>query len=40
MIKISLIRKGCNGLAYKVNYTKEKEKLDEIVEDQGSLKRS
>ncbi len=35
MIKISLIRKGCNGLAYKINYTREKEKLDEIVEEQG-----
>lgn len=33
MIKLSLIRKGCNGLSYKINYTKEKEKLDELYQE-------
>lgn len=35
MIKLSLIRKGCNGLSYKINYTKEKEKLDELYEEEN-----
>ncbi len=39
MIKISLVRKGCNGLSYKINYTDKKEKLDEVVEEDGNLTR-
>lgn len=35
MIKISLIRKGCNGLSYSINYTNKKEKLDEIHQQDG-----
>lgn len=33
MIKLSLVRKGCNGLSYKINYTKEKNKLDELYKE-------
>lgn len=35
MIKLSLIRKGCNGLSYKINYTKHKEKLDEMYQEEN-----
>ena len=40
MVKLSLVRKGCNGMSYKINYTDKKEKLDEIVEENGELMRS
>ena len=39
MIKISLIRKGCNGMSYKINYTDRKEKLDEVLEEDGEIIR-
>lgn len=33
MIKLSMVRKGCNGMSYQIKYTKEKEKLDEVYEE-------
>ena len=35
MIKISLIRRGCNGMSYKINYTDHINKFDEIVKENG-----
>ncbi len=35
MIKLSLVRKGCNGMSYVINYTKQKEKFDELYSQEG-----
>ena len=35
MIKLSLVRKGCNGMSYTINYTDKKNKLDELCEENG-----
>jgi iron-sulfur cluster assembly accessory protein len=31
MIKLSMIRKGCNGLTYELNYVSNKDKFDEQI---------
>ncbi len=33
LIKLSLIRKGCNGMSYVINYTDKVEELDEVYEE-------
>jgi len=36
-VKVSLAKKGCSGLAYKMDYIKEEEikKFDEVIESEG-----
>lgn len=40
MIKLSMVRRGCNGMSYQIKYTKDKNKLDELYEEEGYLKRN
>lgn len=35
MVKLSLVRKGCNGMSYTINYTDTKHKFDELCEEDG-----
>jgi len=37
-VRVGLRQRGCNGLTYTMDYTKEVKKFDEVVEVDGGLK--
>ncbi len=34
-----MIRKGCNGLSYELNYVQSKDRFDELITIEGIIKR-
>ena len=34
MLKLSMIKKGCNGLSYKFDVVRERQRMDEVVQEE------